>query len=127
MKKIAKILKKNRTYFKIISLIIVLALMIQTISIAVAAIAESGLSIDEMVSIDEEFPVDNSLETMPAIVGEVESKRDKHTKVYELADGSFYEVISNEPLHKNIDGQWEEPTNNMDMPESVEEVASYCN
>lgn len=127
MKKIAEFFKKKRTYFKAISMILVLALMIQTVSIAVTAVEELDLSIDEMVSIDEEFPVDNSLETMPSIVGEVESKRDQHIKVYELADGSFYEVISNEPLHKNIDGQWEEPTNNMDMPESVEEVASYCN
>lgn len=121
MKKLIGFIKENRTGFKAISMILVLALMVQTVSIAVTAITESGLSLEEMVSIDD------SSETMPSIVGEVESNRDRYTKVYELADGSFYEVISNEPIHKNIDGQWEEPANNMDMPESVEEVTSYCN
>lgn len=121
MKKLASFIKENRTGFKVVSMILVLALMVQTVSIAVTAIEELDLSIDEMVSID------NSSETMPSIVGEVESKRDQHTKVYELADGSFYEVISNEPIHKNVDGQWEEPTNNLDHPETIDEVTSYCN
>ncbi len=120
MKKIICFIKEKRTYFKAVSLILVLALMVQTASIAVTAITESGLSLEEMVSIDD------SLETMPSIVGEVESKRDEYTKVYELADGSFYEVISNDPIHKNVDGQWEEPVNNIDIPESVDEVTSYC-
>lgn len=126
MKKIAEFLKKKRTYFKAISMILVLALMVQTVSIAVTAISESGLSIDEMVSFDGTVPIDDSLETMPSIVGEVESCRDQYTKVYELSDGSFYEVISNDPIHENVNGQWQEPSNNLDVPESVDEVTSYC-
>lgn len=121
MKKLIVFVKENRTGFKVVSMILVLTLMIQTVSIAVTAITESGLSLEEV------FSTDDSSETMPSIVGEVESKRDHHTKVYELADGSFYEIISNEPIHKNVDGQWEEPENNMNMPESVNEATSYCN
>lgn len=118
MRNFKNIIKKSS--FKTISLVLALALLLQTVSIAVTAISESGLSIDEMVSIDD------SSETIPSIVGEVESNRDEYTKVYELSDGSFYEIISNEPIHKNVDGQWEEPVNNMDMPESVDEVTAYC-
>ena len=127
MEKLVSFIKENRTGLKAISMVLVLALMIQTVSVAVTAISGPSLSIDEMVSIDEEFPVDNSLETMPAIVGEVESIRDRNIKVYELADGSFYEVVSNEPIHKNVNGQWVEPEINLEEPESVGEIASYCN
>ena len=126
MKKIFEIFKKKRTYFKAISMILVLALMGQTVSLAVTAISESGLSIDEMISVDEAVPVDNSLETKPSIVGEVESSRDQYTKVYELSDGTFYEVISNDPIHESINGKWEEPINNLVEPTSVDEVTSYC-
>lgn len=119
MRNFKNIIKKSS--FKMISVMLALALLLQTVSIAVTAITESDLLNTEMVSIDD------SSETMPSIVGEVESSRNRYTKVYELADGSFYEVISNDPIHENVDGQWEEPTNNLDMPESVDEVTSYCN
>lgn len=120
MKKIAEFLKKKRTYFKAISMILVLALMIQTVSIAVTAITNS--SEVTLNPIETESPETTLLE----ITCEVESKRNRFTKVYKLSDGSYYEINSSEPIHENINGMWEEPANDMVMPNNVDEATTYC-
>lgn len=120
MKNIAEIFKKKRTYFKVTSMILVLALMIQTVSVGVTAITES-----DMFS-ESENTIATYEELLPSVVGEVEDNRDQHTKVYELADGSFYEIKSSEPIHENVDGSWEEPENDANEPETVDDALSYC-
>ena len=120
MKNIAEIFKKKRTCFKAVSMILVLALMIQTVSIAVTAITNS--SEVTLNHIDTESPE----LTLPGIICEVESKRNRFTKVYKLSDGSYYEINSSEPIHKNINGMWEEPANDLSIPNNVDEATTYC-
>lgn len=120
MKNIAKFFKKNRTCFKVISMILVLALMIQMVSIAVTAITNSNEDI--LNPIDTESPEI----TLSEIVCEVESKRNRYTKVYKLSDGSYYEINSSKPIHENINDMWEEPTNDLNTPNNVNEATAYC-
>lgn len=120
MKNIAEFFKKKRTCFKAISMVLVLALMIQTVSIAVTAITDSSEVV--LSPIDTE----SSETTLPEIICEVESKRNRFTKVYKLSDGSYYEINSSEPIHENINGMWEEPANDLNTPNNVNEATTYC-
>lgn len=120
MKKLISFIKEKRTYFKAISMILVLALMVQTVSVAVAAITES----DVYIGGSSELITDN--ETVPSIVDEVEENRDEFIKVYELQDGSFYEVTSTKPLHEKKDGKWVETVNDLSLPSTVDEVIEHC-
>ncbi len=121
MKKIVEVFKEKRTYFKAISMVLILALMVQTVSVAVTAITESdvyiGGSSTELATVDE---------TTANVVGEVEDHRNMYTKVYELQDGSFYEITSTKPLHENMDGNWVEPENDLTSPATVDEAIEYC-
>ena len=68
-------------------------------------------------------PTDNISEDTSDILYEVVEKRNEYTKVYKLSDGSYYEVISNEPVHVYNNGHWEEPSGIVsDTPETIDEI-----
>lgn len=121
MKKIINLIRKKQRYFKTISVVLILALLIQTISIAVSAIAESDFYVGGSGT-----DLTTSNDSIPNVVAEVEECRDMYTKVYELQDGSFYEVISTKPIHENVNGNWIEPENNYASPVTTNEVVEYC-
>ena len=53
-----------------------------------------------------EMLTDNVSEETPNIVCEVVEKRDEFTKVYQMEDGSFYELNYFMPVHKLVNGEW---------------------
>lgn len=68
-------------------------------------------------------PINNISEDTSDILYEVVEKRNEYTKVYKLSDGSYYEVISNEPVHVYNNGRWEEPVGVvLDAPETIDEI-----
>lgn len=53
-----------------------------------------------------EMLTDNVSEETPNIVCEVVEKRDEFTKVYQMEDGSFYELNYFMPVHELVNGEW---------------------
>lgn len=60
------------------------------------------------------------------IISEIVEERTEHKKVYELTNGSMYEINSSLPIHENINGIWTEPEISLDEPETTEEAINYC-
>lgn len=57
-----------------------------------------------------------------AVVGEVEKLRDENTKVYELEDGTYFEVRSALPLHTKKLNKWKETTS-VETPKTVQDIS----
>ncbi|MBR0414601.1 MAG: hypothetical protein IJI67_05995 [Clostridia bacterium] len=72
---------------------------------------------------------ENSKETASEETLKVESeiveKRDEFTKVYQLEDGSFYEITSVKPLHILENDEWVD-AKKVSVPNTVKDVAKQC-
>lgn len=69
---------------------------------------------------------DFSTDEIYDIVNEVIDKRTEYSKVYELSNGSFYEITSSIPLHENKNGEWTEPEITIETPDTTADAIEYC-
>ena len=64
--------------------------------------------------IEEQNWSESVTETMPAVIGEVESLRDEYTKHFRCEDGSFVAAVYSEPVHYSENGEWKEIDNTVE-------------
>ena len=57
---------------------------------------------------------------------EVIEERTEYKKVYQLTDGTFYEITSNTPIHENENGNWVEPEIQAVIPTTTSEAIEHC-
>ncbi len=74
-------------------------------------------------SITDEYVAEN---TEYNISEEVVEERTEYKKVYQLIDGTFYEITSNTPIHENENGNWVEPEIQTDIPTTTSEAVERC-
>lgn len=76
-------------------------------------------------SITDEYVAEN---TEYNISEEVVEERTEYKKVYQLKDGTFYEITSNAPIHKYDGEHWIEPTsdNSKQIPTTTSDAIDYC-
>ena len=65
-------------------------------------------------------------ESEPLIQGEVIAERDEYKKVYELQDGTFYEINSLVPMHYKENDVWNEIKIDAEIPNTIDEALDYC-
>ncbi len=106
---------KRSKWFKILAAFLVFVMIIQILPLSVLA--------DEIKDTPEEFVSD---EQNFDIVDEVVTERTEYKKVYELSDGTFYEISSAAPIHENSDGEWVEPEIDADEPTTTKEAVERC-
>ena len=108
---------KHSIKSKILCSLLSVLLVMQIVPFSTFAVEESINNSSSTV------PTDNISEDTSDILYEVVEKRNEYTKVYKLSDGSYYEVISNEPVHVYNNGRWEEPSGIvLDTPETIDEI-----
>lgn len=107
---------KRSKWFKTLAVFLAFIMVIQILPLSVLA--------DEIKNAPEEFV---SEEQNLDIVDEVVTERTEYKKVYELSDGTFYEISSAAPIHENFDGEWVEPDIDADEPQTTKEAVEYCN
>ena len=63
---------------------------------------------------------------VPDIVAEVVEEREEFSKVYLLEDGSYYQITTCSPIHEEVNGEWENISNNLNevLPQNTEEAES---
>lgn len=108
--------KKRSKWFKTLAAFLAFVMVIQILPFSVLA--------DEIKNAPEEFV---SEEQNFDIADEVVAERTEYKKVYELSDGTFYEISSAAPIHENSGGEWVEPEIDADEPETTIEAVEYCN
>lgn len=74
-------------------------------------------------SITDEYVAENKEYN---ISEEVVEERTEYKKVYQLIDGTFYEITSNTPIHENENGNWVEPEIQTDIPTTTSEAVEHC-
>lgn len=107
---------KRSKWFKTLATFLAFIMVIQILPLSVFA--------DEIKNAPEEFV---SEEQNFDIVDEVIDERTEYKKVYELSDGTFYEINSATPIHENLNGEWVEPEIDADKPETTKEAVERCN
>ncbi len=108
---------KHSIKAKVLCSLLSVLLVMQIVPFSTFAVEETSDTFSSTVS------TENGLEETLDILYEVVEKRNEYTKVYKLSDGSYYEVISNEPVHVYNNGRWEEPSGVvLDTPETVGEI-----
>ena len=60
------------------------------------------------------------------IKDEVLDERTEYKKVYQLQDGTFYEINSIIPLHYYEGNKWLEVNENKELPTNINEAIDYC-
>ena len=91
---------KHSIKTKILCSLLSVLLVMQIVPLSTLAVEKPNIISSEIASADV------SLKESPDILYEVVEKRSEFTKVYKLSDGSYYEVISNEPVHIFNNGYW---------------------
>ena len=105
-----------------LSILLTILILVQTMSIAVFAIdATSKIVTDETIELSE---TTNNNADMPNIVCEIEEKRTAFSMDYLLEDGSFCSVISDNPIHKNVNGKWINKNETQESFMTINEVLS---
>lgn len=105
---------------KCLTLLLSITLLFTSIfSTPVLATAIVSTSNNEIESLTTE-------KTDKTIISEIIEERTEHKKVYELTNGSMYEINSSLPIHENINGIWTEPEMSLNEPETTEEAIHYC-
>lgn len=94
---------KHSIKTKILCSLLSVLLVMQIVPLSTLAVEKPNIISSEIASADV------SLKESPDILYEVVEKRSEFTKVYKLSDGSYYEVISNEPVHIFNNGYWCNP------------------
>lgn len=107
---------KRRKWFKALAAFLAFVMVIQILPLSVLA--------DEIKDTPEKFV---SEEQNFDIVDEVVTERTEYKKVYELSDGTFYEISSAAPIHEDSNGEWVEPEIDADEPTTTKEAVEYCN
>lgn len=108
---------KHSIKSKILCSLLSVLLVMQIVPFSTFAVEETSDTLSSTVS------TENSSEETLDILYEVVEKRSEYTKVYKLSDGSYYEVISNDPVHIYNNGRWEEPSGIvLDTPETIDEI-----
>lgn len=88
---------------KIISVILSVLTILGVFSVANPVLA---------AEVNEEYAITQTIENIKTekeeavIIGEIESKRDKYTKVFQKSDGASVAVITSTPVHYEKDGVW---------------------
>lgn len=106
---------KRNIWFKTLAAFLAFVMVIQILPLSVLA--------DEIKNVPEEFV---SEEQNFDIVDEVIDERTEYKKVYELSDGTFYEINSATPIHENLNGEWVEPEIDAEEPETTNEAVERC-
>lgn len=102
---------KRSKWFKTLAVFLAFVMVIQILPLSVLA--------DEIKDTPEKFV---SEEQNFDIADEVVTERTEYKKVYELSDGTFYEISSAAPIHENSDGEWVEPEIDADEPTTTKEA-----
>lgn len=98
---------------RLLSLILVLALLIQMIPPQAFALSSNEDSVVASVTESEPQPV-------VTVLGEVEELREEDTKHFRLSDGSFVAVSYGLPVHyEDEDGQWQDIDNSLSLEAST--------
>lgn len=106
-----------KTPMKVLSAFLVFIMVIQLLPMSVFA---------EEIN-DESSQIIPSEQEMD-IVNEVTNERDEYRKVYELSDGTYYEVNSDLPIHTYVNDEWVEPeTDEIDEPRTTKDAIEHCN
>lgn len=106
---------KRNMWFKTLAAFLAFVMVIQILPLSVFA--------DEIKNAPEEFI---SQEQSFDIIDEVVDERTEYKKVYELSDGTFYEINSATPIHEILNGEWVEPEINADEPQTTKEAVERC-
>lgn len=106
---------KRSKWFKTLAAFLAFVMVIQILPLAVLA--------DEIKDTPEEFV---SEEQNFDVVDEVVTERTEYKKVYELSDGTFYEISSAAPIHENLGGEWVEPEIDAAEPATTKEAVERC-
>ena len=105
----------NKKIKKILSIILTIVMIMQLTPINAFA-KENKTNSTNFVSREENNK----------IVDEIIDERDEHKKVYELSDGTYYEINSYFPIHEKKNGNWKEPSSNYDIPKNTSEAIETC-
>ena len=98
---------------RLLSLILVLAMLIQMIPPQALALSSDEDSVVASVTESEPQPV-------VTVLGEVEELREEDTKHFRLSDGSFVAVSYGLPVHyEDEDGQWQDIDNSLSLEAST--------
>lgn len=106
---------KRGMWFKILATFLAFVMVIQILPLSVFA-DEIQNNTEGFVSESRNFDIE----------AEVIDERTEYKKVYELSDGSFYEINSSVPIHENSDGEWVEPEIDADEPKNTKEAVERC-
>ena len=88
---------------KIISVILSVLTILGVFSVANPVLA---------AEVNEDYAITQTIENIKTekeeavIIGEIESKRDQYTKVFQKSDGASVAVITSTPVHFEKDGEW---------------------
>ncbi len=88
---------------KVISVILSVLTILGVFSVANPVLAAE---VNEDYAITETIKEIQAEKEEPTIIGEIESKRDKYTKVFQKSDGTSVAVIASTPVHYEENGEW---------------------
>lgn len=105
---------KHSIWFKSLAAFLAFIIVIQVLPLS--ALAEN---------VTQSSASDISNEQNMEVVGEVVDKRTEYQKIYELSDGTYYEITSSSPIHEKSGSEWVEPDVSEDEPETTQEAEDY--
>ena len=110
---------------KLLSALLALMILVQIVQMSVYAIDFTGKEVLKDDVTDKIKTLSDN--KMPNIVCEITEKRDEYSKEYLLEDGSICSIISSNPIHKLINGKWQNNNLDLEKEDSVYESINKIN
>ncbi len=112
---------KHQTTLKIISLILSIVLLFEIIPFSGFAVSISNNKKIGSFNLTTDSSDFNEIEEI-GIKSEIESERDEFTKVFLLEDDTYYSVSYSVPVHKSVNGIWENLNDRTTTPSTTIEA-----
>ena len=112
-------MKKHKTILKVISIILIVAIIVEILPMTVLAQAVE----DEKEKFEQSGYSSNvsQEEEDPTVIGEdTERRNSENTKYFKMSDGTVKAAMYNDPvLYKDETGKWQEIDNSLDSSDEV--------
>ncbi len=101
-------MRKIKLLLKVVSFSLAIILIAQILPLSTIATELNNQIIEEQILSE------SVTQSVPVVIGEVESLRDEYTKHFRCEDGSFIAAVYNEPVHYSENGEWKEIDNTVE-------------
>lgn len=116
-----------KTIIKYISVILIIALLVQTVSVSVLAAENTQITSEQVEALPSD-PIESAEagDSAPFIIEELEEERNANTKRFRMSDGTVTAAVYEEAVHYADGEEWKEINNSLALDNS-DTAIGYAN